>query len=134
MPTTVKRYTAPATASPGFGLGDFSAFGGGSANSVTRYPASPTPSPAPAPTPAPAPAVIPPAPVVEPQATTPALPAALMTQDQFSANRTGTVDENAIREQTRKNMQAQIDATDKYYADLVSRENQAGSDRLAKVQ
>lgn len=39
-----------------------------------------------------------------------------------------------IREQVRKSLQAQVDATDKYYNDLVAREQQAGDVRSARVR
>jgi hypothetical protein len=75
----------------------------------------------------------PPAPPAVPAV--PSSPApALQTLDQFSAARTGTVDENAIREATRKNMQAQIDSTNAYYDTLVRQENQAGEARNDKVR
>ena len=60
--------------------------------------------------------------------------AGVMNFDQFTQQRGGNIDENAVREQTRRQMQAQIDATDKYYADLVARENEAGNARLDKVR
>lgn len=58
----------------------------------------------------------------------------LLSPEQFTAQRTGTVDESAIREATRKSMQAAIDATNNYYDDLVRRENEEGSARLDKVR
>jgi hypothetical protein len=102
----VFRYTQPATNLSGTPVSDL-------------HVGIPTPPPPPAPTPA--------------AADSSTMPG-LLTQDQFTANRTGSVDENAIREQTRKNMQAQIDATNNYYADLVSQENNAGNARLDKVR
>lgn len=57
-----------------------------------------------------------------------------LTKDQWTAQNSGSVDESAVREQTRKQMQAAIDATNNYFADLVRRENEAGDARLSKVQ
>ena len=75
---------------------------------VTRYT---TPVAAITDTPAPPPTTTP----------TPDVPA-ILTPEAFATGRAGSVDENAIREQTRKNMQAQIDATNAYYANLVSQQ------------
>lgn len=43
-------------------------------------------------------------------------------------------DPNSIREQVRSQLQAQVDATDRYYNDLVAREQQAGEVRNARVR
>lgn len=45
-----------------------------------------------------------------------------------------TVDENAIREQTRKDMQSSIDAINANYADLISQEKVAGQDRTGQTR
>lgn len=95
-------------------------------NTPTRYTAPATPQPDKT--------VYQPTPVQTPPTGQNFAPQSLLTADQFALQRNGGVDEAAIREQTRKNMQSQIDATNAYYADLIGREQQAGEERNAKVQ
>lgn len=54
--------------------------------------------------------------------------------DEFQSTQPAAVDENAIREQTRKNMQAHLDSINAYFGDLIQREQQAGNARLDKVR
>jgi hypothetical protein len=56
------------------------------------------------------------------------------TQDQFVASRTGSVDENKIREETRKNMQATIDAINTQYANLVSAQEEKNQGYMGQTR
>jgi len=87
----------------------------------TAPPASqpvPTPTSIPAPSALP-PSVTPPATVTAPASTKPVLQA---------------VDENAIREETRKRMQTQVDAINASFASMISQENVAGDDRMGQTR
>jgi hypothetical protein len=123
-----QRYKTPtATPTPGaFGMGDFSGYAGPTpapatppamAESIRRY-SSPTP---------PAPTV--PTPTSNTQADF-----TVKTADQFTAERGGAVDENAIREETRKSMQATIDAIEANYANLIGNQQQTNEANLGQTR
>lgn len=91
---------------------------------IRRYTSPPPPTP-------PAPAV----PTVPGTPTTPDL----LTQDRFTANRTGNVDENAIRENVRQQNQSTIDAINAEYSNLISQqqttnENNTGQTRAVNAR
>lgn len=67
---------------------------------------------------------------------TPAFPAdtSILSQEQFIANRNAGVDENAIRENTRKSMQASIDAINAQYANLVSEQERRNEDYSGRTR
>ncbi len=103
-------------------------------------PAATTPKPVTPATPVvPAPVV----PVVPPE-TPPVVPTPIdlskinvatpQTADQFKAANGGTVDENAIREQVRRDQQARIDATNAVFDSMAARETVAGDDRSGQTR
>ena len=120
------RYTAPTgdTLSPAFaaslsgGATVTGSTGGTYQTPVTRY-TNPTPTPAPTPT-TPVPAS-----PVQSSFPTPSTPAKPTLQ---------TVDENSIREETRKRMQAQIDAINASFVGLFQQEQMAGEDRSGQTR
>ena len=77
---------------------------------------------------------LPATPVLSPSSTSnaSAVPSYLATQATKPALE--TVDENTIREDTRKRMQAQIDAINAEFTNLIARENVAGEDRSGQTR
>jgi hypothetical protein len=73
------------------------------------------------------------APITSPSAPTPA-PTAYNGSPIVSKPTLGAVDETAIREETRKRMQASIDAIDANYVNLIAQEKVAGEDRSGQTR
>ena len=78
-------------------------------------------------------ATVPP-PTPTPTPTAPATDGGLLSLDQFSANRSGNVDEQGIRDSVAQSLQGQIDATNNYYADLVSRQDQVNQNNTGATR